>query len=153
MKCPYCRHQEDRVLDSRAVRDGEAIKRRRECLSCGRRYTTFEQIEELRLMVVKKDQRREPFDKTKVLKGMMVACEKRPISVETLERVAEDIELALLNSGVREVSSAEIGEMVIDALHRLDQVAFVRFASVYRQFEDVTQFKELVDVLDRPNGN
>lgn len=104
-------------------------------------------------MVVKKDQRREPFDKTKVLKGMMVACEKRPISVETLERVAEDIELALLNSGVREVSSAEIGEMVIDALHRLDQVAFVRFASVYRQFEDVTQFKELVDVLDRPNGN
>ena len=151
MKCPYCAYQEDKVLDSRTVRDGEAIKRRRECLSCGRRYTTFEHIEDMRLMVVKKDQRREPFDINKVLKGMMVACEKRPISMETLERVAGDIERTLLNTGNKEVSSTEIGELVIEELRELDQVAFVRFASVYSQFEDVTQFKELVDVLDRPS--
>ena len=105
----------------------------------------------MRLMVVKKDQRREPFDINKVLKGMMVACEKRPISMETLERVAGDIERTLLNTGNKEVSSTEIGELVIEELRELDQVAFVRFASVYRQFEDVTQFKELVDVLDRPS--
>jgi len=145
MKCPYCEHEEDRVLESRSVRDGAAIKRRRECQSCGRRFTTYEQIEETRLMVVKKDERREPFDIGKVLKGMRVACEKRPISVETLEREAEEIEKTLLDSGRREVSSSEIGEMVIEALHRLDKVAFVRFASVYREFEDVTQFKELVE--------
>jgi len=145
MKCPYCGHQEDKVLDSRTVRDGEAIKRRRECLGCGRRYTTYEQIEELRLMVIKKDQRREPFDVDKVLRGMIIACRKRPVSTETLEQQAEEIERTLLNSGRREVSSAEIGELVTEALRRLDKVAFVRFASVYRQFEDVTQFKELVE--------
>jgi len=147
VKCPYCGHQEDRVLDSRSVRDGESVKRRRECLRCGRRFTTYETIEEMEVMVVKKDQRREPFERAKVFKGMKAACEKRPVSMETLESVADEIERTIYNSGVREVSSAEIGEMVIEALRKIDQVAYVRFASVYRQFEDVTQFKEIVDVL------
>lgn len=147
MKCPYCGHQEDKVLDSRSVRDGEEVKRRRECLRCARRFTTYEHIEEMQIMVIKKDQRREPFDRAKVLKGMTTACEKRPVSMKTLEAAVDDIERAIYDSGRREISSSEIGEMVIDALRSLDQVAFVRFASVYRQFEDVTQFKEIVDVL------
>ncbi len=147
MKCPYCGHQEDKVLDSRGVSDGEAIKRRRECLACARRYTTYEHIEDLQLMVVKKDQRREPFDRSKVLRGIVVACEKRPISMETLERVTDDIERALYDSGRKEVTSFEIGDMVIDALRHLDQIAYVRFASVYRRFEDVSQFSELIDFL------
>ncbi len=148
MKCPYCDHQEDRVLDSRSVRDGEAVKRRRECLLCNRRFTTYEHIEEMQVMVVKKDLRREPFERSKVLRGMTTACEKRPISVETLESVADEIERSISDSGRREVSSAEIGDMVIEALRQIDQVAYVRFASVYRQFEDVTQFMEIVDVLE-----
>ena len=147
MRCPFCGYQEDRVIESRAVRDGEAIRRRRECLSCARRFTTYEQIEETQPMVVKKDQRREPFDRSKILRGMLIACEKRPISVETLEQVADRIETELYESGRREVNSAEIGEKVIEALHALDQVAYVRFASVYRQFEDISQFKEIVDRL------
>ena len=147
MRCPFCGYQEDRVLESRAVRDGEAIRRRRECLSCARRFTTYEQIEETQSMVVKKDQRREPFDRGKILRGMLTACEKCPISVETLEQIADRIETALYESGRREVNSAEIGEKVIEALHQLDQVAYVRFASVYRQFEDISQFKEIVDRL------
>ena len=147
MRCPFCGYQEDRVIESRAVRDGEAIRRRRECLSCARRFTTYEQIEETQPMVVKKDQRREPFDRSKILRSMLTACEKRPISVETLEQVADRIETELYESGRREVNSAEIGEKVIEALHALDQVAYVRFASVYRQFEDISQFKEIVDRL------
>jgi transcriptional repressor NrdR len=135
------------VLDSRSVRDGEAVKRRRECLRCNRRFTTYEHIEEMQVMVVKKDLRREPFDRQKVLRGMITACEKRPVSVEVLESAVDDIERAIYDSGVREISSSEVGDMVIDALQKLDQVAFVRFASVYRQFEDVTQFKEIVDIL------
>jgi transcriptional repressor NrdR len=133
MKCPYCGHQEDRVLDSRSVRDGEEVKRRRECLRCERRFTTYEHIEEIQVMVIKKDQRREPFERSKVLKGMTAACEKRPVSVETLEAAAEEIERAIYNSGEREIPSVEIGEMVIEALKNIDQVAYVRFASVYRQ--------------------
>lgn len=148
MKCPYCGHKDDKVLDSRSIREGEGVRRRRECLACGRRFTTYEEIEEMRLVVVKKDERREPFDRSKVLKGMLTACEKRPVSVAQLESAADEIERALYNRGDKEVRSAEIGDMVIEKLRRLDQVAYVRFASVYRQFEDVTQFKELVDVLD-----
>ena len=147
MRCPFCGYQEDRVIESRAVRDGEAIRRRRECLSCARRFTTYEQIEETQPMVVKKDQRREPFDRSKILRSMLIACEKRPISVETLEQVADRIETELYESGRREVNSVEIGEKVIEALHALDQVAYVQFASVYRQFEDISQFKEIVDRL------
>lgn len=148
MKCPYCGHNDDKVLDSRAVRDGEGIRRRRECLECARRFTTYEEIEEMRLMVVKKDLRREPFDRSKILKGMVTACEKRLVSVSQLEDAVEEIERALNNRGDREVNSTDIGEMVIDKLRQLDKVAYIRFASVYRQFEDVTQFKELVEVLD-----
>jgi len=149
MKCPYCGHKDDKVLDSRSIREGEGIRRRRECIACGRRFTTYEQIEEMRLMVVKKDERREPFDRSKILKGMVTACEKRPVSVAQLEAAVDEIERALYNRGDKEVRSAEIGDMVIEKLRRLDRVAYVRFASVYREFEDVTQFKELVDVLDR----
>jgi len=148
MKCPYCGHKDDKVLDSRSIREGEGVRRRRECLACGRRFTTYEEIEEMRLVVVKKDERREPFDRSKVLKGMLTACEKRPVSVAQLESAVDEIERALYNRGDKEVRSVEIGDMVIEKLRRLDQVAYVRFASVYRQFEDVTQFKELVDVLD-----
>jgi transcriptional repressor NrdR len=150
MKCPFCGFQEDRVLDSRSVREGEAIKRRRECLNCERRFTTYEEIEEMRILVVKKDQRREPFERGKLLRGMLAACEKRPVSAETLESVADELERSVYNSGKKEISSSEIGEMVMERLSRLDRVAFVRFASVYREFEDVTQFKEIIDVLDRP---
>lgn len=148
MKCPYCGHIDDKVLDSRAVRDGEGIRRRRECLQCARRFTTYEEIEEMRLMVVKRDLRREPFDRSKILKGMLTACEKRPVSVAQLDQAVEEIERVLNNRGDREVNSTDIGEMVIDKLRQLDKVAYIRFASVYRQFEDVTQFKELVEVLD-----
>lgn len=148
MKCPYCGHIDDKVLDSRAVRDGEGIRRRRECLECARRFTTYEEIEEMRLMVVKRDLRREPFDRSKILKGMLTACEKRPVSVAQLDQAVEEIERVLNNRGDREVNSTDIGEMVIDKLRQLDKVAYIRFASVYRQFEDVTQFKELVEVLD-----
>jgi len=148
MKCPYCGHKDDKVLDSRSVREGEGIRRRRECLECGRRFTTYEEIEEMRLVVVKKDERREPFDRSKILKGMLTACEKRPVSVAQLEQAADQIERSIYNRGDKEVRSTEIGEMVIEKLRGLDQVAYIRFASVYRQFEDVTQFKELVDILD-----
>lgn len=147
MKCPFCGHQDDKVLSSRTVKAGEAIRRRRECLACSRRFTTFEQIEEMRVMVVKRDQRREPFDRNKVLKGLMVACEKRPVGMDTLEGIADDIERAVHDSGSNEIESLEIGEMVAEALRKVDQIAYVRFASVYRQFEDVGQFREIVDVL------
>ncbi len=147
MKCPFCGFEEDRVLESRSLRDGAAIRRRRECTRCERRFTTYEHIEEVQPMVVKKDQRREPFDRNKILRGMLTACEKRPVSVETLEEVADRIERQIYESGRREVSSDEIGDLVIEELHKLDQVAYVRFASVYRQFEDISQFKEIVDGL------
>ena len=148
MKCPYCGHKDDKVLESRSLRDDEGIRRRRECIGCGRRFTTYEQIEEMRVLIVKKDLRREMFDRSKVLKGMVTACEKRPVSMDQLEEASYEIERAVYNLGDRELTSSEVGEMVIDKLRQLDQVAYVRFASVYRQFEDVTQFKEIIDVLD-----
>ncbi|MCE5198639.1 MAG: transcriptional regulator NrdR [Armatimonadota bacterium] len=147
MRCPFCGHEDDKVLDSRTAKGGEAIRRRRECLACGRRYTTFEQVEELHVMVVKRDMRREPFDRNKILKGMTVACEKRPVGMDVLESIADDIEREVHDLGVREIGSDQIGEMVSEALRKVDQVAYVRFASVYRQFEDVGQFREIIDVL------
>jgi transcriptional repressor NrdR len=147
MRCPFCGSKEDKVLDSRESPEGETIKRRRECKTCGRRYTTFEQIEEMVLFVVKSDGKREPFDRRKVLKGLALACTGRPVSQETLEEVAEDIERKLFNRLEREVPSSEIGEMVMERLRTLDQVAYVRFASVYRQFEDATQFRDIVNML------
>jgi transcriptional repressor NrdR len=149
MKCPFCGYQDDKVLESRTARDGEAIRRRRECLKCARRFTTFEEIEELRVMVVKRDGRREPFDRDKVLRGMIVACEKRPVAMDTLESVADEIERAVYDTTGHEIESEAIGDMVVQALRKVDKVAYVRFASVYRQFEDVGQFKEIVEVLDR----
>jgi transcriptional repressor NrdR len=147
VKCPYCGFPEDRVLDSRGIRDGEAIRRRRECLRCGRRFTTHEEIEEAQIRVIKKDGRRELFDRSKVMRGLTLACHKRPVSSEALERVADEIERRLYDRGEREVPAAVVGEMVVEALRALDPVAYVRFASVYREFQDATQFKEIVDVL------
>jgi transcriptional repressor NrdR len=144
MKCPYCDHQEDRVLDSRLVRDGEAIKRRRECERCSRRYTTYETILERRLMVVKKDGRREPFDRAKVLRGLELACRKRPVSADRLEAIVDSVERELYERGEREVAASQLGERLSAELRELDPVAYVRFASVYRDFQDVSQFSEIL---------
>lgn len=144
MKCPYCGHKIDKVVDSRESREGEAIRRRRECLKCAKRFTTYEQIEHALPLVIKKDGRRESFDRNKILAGLTKACEKRPISVEKLYEVADDIEKQLYSRMEKEVPSTLLGEMVMEKLGKLDEVAYVRFASVYRQFKDINAFtKEL----------
>jgi transcriptional repressor NrdR len=144
MRCPFCGSVEDRVVDSRESREGEVIRRRRECVRCGRRFTSYEKIEHLPFQVVKRDQRREPYDREKLMRGLQVACRKRPVPQAELERVADTIEAAMHDSGEREISSQELGRMVMDRLRDLDPVAYVRFASVYRRFEDVDAFvKEL----------
>ncbi len=148
MKCPFCGHQEDKVVDSRASSDGSSIRRRRECLGCGKRFTTYEHVEEQPLMVVKKDGRREPFDRHKLLGGLVKACEKRPVSMDDLEKLVDELERELSQQFEREVPSREVGERVMKKLHVLDPVAYVRFASVYREFKDVEQFmRELKDLL------
>jgi transcriptional repressor NrdR len=152
MKCPYCGAlDKDHVLDSRPVRDGASIKRRRECDACKGRFTTFEEIEELRLMVAKRDQSRQPFDRAKLQRAVEVACKKRPVTGEQITDLVDDIERVLYNRQDKEVVSSEIGEMVMERLRALDHVAFVRFASVYRQFEDAQQFKQIADMLRRTN--
>ena len=149
MKCPYCGHLGDKVVDSRESREGEVIRRRRECLECGRRFTSYERIDEIPYMVVKKDGRRERFDRQKVIAGMLKACEKRPVSVASLEAVADRIESALQDRPEREMSTGEVGEAVMGELKRLDKVAYVRFASVYRHFRDIGEFMtELKDLLN-----
>ena len=140
MRCPFCAHPEDKVVDSRESRDGDAIRRRRECLACGRRFTSYERVEESPLLVVKKDGRREAFDRHKLLRGLSIACQKRPISLEQLEEAAGDIQARLLERPDREVPSRELGEFVMGALKHLDPVAYVRFASVYRDFKDLPDF-------------
>ncbi|MCK6488620.1 MAG: transcriptional regulator NrdR [Planctomycetes bacterium] len=149
MRCPYCQQDDDRVIDSRATDDGTAIRRRRECQACGKRFTTYERVEgEEVLRVAKKDGRVQSFDRKKLLHGMMVACEKRPVGTEELEAAANRIHHLLLAEGDREIPSSRIGELVMGELHRLDQVAYVRFASVYRQFKDLDEFmSELKRVL------
>ena len=148
MKCPFCGHQKDKVVDSRTSADGIAIRRRRECLSCGKRFTTYEHVEEQRLMVIKKDGRREPFDRHKLLAGLVKASEKRPVSMDQLEQLVDELERELSQQFEREAPSREIGERVMRRLHALDPVAYVRFASVYREFKDVEQFmRELKDLL------
>ena len=142
MKCPFCGFPESKVVDSRPSEEGTKIRRRRECLSCSKRFTTYETMETLPFMVIKKDKSREVFDKTKLLNGLLRACEKRPVSIETLEQVVNDIESSLLNSLEREVSTVKIGELVLEHLRKIDEVAYVRFASVYRQFADVESFME-----------
>lgn len=148
MKCPVCRHKEDKVIDSRMSADGVSIRRRRECLKCHRRFTTYEYIEKEALFVVKKDGRRENFNPQKILSGVIKACEKRPISLERMEEVVEQVERTIHKNFEREINSRDIGEFVMERLARLDDVAYVRFASVYRQFKDVNQFmKELKGML------
>jgi transcriptional repressor NrdR len=148
--CPYCGHIEEKVVDSREGKDGEVIRRRRECLKCHHRFTTYERIEEIHFMVVKKDGRREPFDRQKLLNGLLRAIQKRPVSVAQLDTIVDDIEGRLSEKPDREIASSEIGELVMARLHDLDEVAYVRFASVYRQFKDVHQFVEEVKGLLGP---
>jgi transcriptional repressor NrdR len=147
MKCPYCGHPESKVVDSRPAEEGASIRRRRECLACQKRFTTYETVERLPLMVVKKDGSRQTFDRSKVLNGMIRACEKRPVSFDTLDQVADQIEQTLLNSLERETSTERIGELVMDALKKVDEVAYVRFASVYRQFKDINTFMSELNKL------
>lgn len=142
MRCPFCGHDEDRVIDSRPSDEGAAIRRRRECISCGSRFTTYEKIENLPLLVIKKDGTREPFDREKLMSGIMKSCQKRPVTTTQIESLVSSIEIQTQNSLKREISSREIGEMVMEGLKRIDEVAYVRFASVYRQFRDVNSFLE-----------
>ena len=142
MKCPFCGFEESKVIDSRPTDEGERIRRRRECLSCAKRFTTYEMIESLPIIVIKKDKSRETFNREKLRNGMLTACEKRPVSIETIERAIDDIEVSIQNSLDREVSSTRIGELVMDRLKNLDEVAYVRFASVYRQFKDINTFMD-----------
>jgi len=140
MRCPYCGFLEDKVVDSREAKDGESIRRRRECLECGRRFTSYERIDEIPYMVVKKDGRREPFERNKIMAGMLRACEKRPISVNQLESIANQIEKAVQDSSDRELATSEVGKIIMRRLKNLDKVAYVRFASVYLEFENVSEF-------------
>ena len=147
MKCPFCEYEESKVIDSRPTDEGEAIRRRRECLKCGKRFTTYEKIENIPLMVIKKDGSRQMFDRQKLLNGIMRACEKRTVSLETLEKAVDEIESSLQSSLDREVSSLQIGELAMDKLKGIDEVAYVRFASVYRQFRDINTFMDELNNL------
>ena len=142
MKCPFCGFEESKVIDSRPTDEGEKIRRRRECIACGKRFTTYEIIESVPIIVVKKDKSRQAFDRVKLFNGMLRACEKRPVSIEQIDKVVSDIEADLQNSLDREVTSVRIGELVMDKLKELDEVAYVRFASVYRQFKDINTFMD-----------
>jgi transcriptional repressor NrdR len=147
MKCPFCGTIEDKVIDSRTSKEGDAIRRRRECLKCGKRFTSYERVEDVIPMVVKKDGRREAFERTKILRGLEKACEKRPVSVESLEEIIDSIEKKLISLGVKEINSPWIGEEVMSSLRELDKVAYVRFASVYRQFKDINELMNEVKTL------
>ena len=149
MKCPYCGHLGDKVVDSRESKEGEAIRRRRECLDCGKRFTSYERIDEIPYMVVKKDGSRERFERKKLVAGLLKACEKRPVSIAALEAVADRVEGSLQERPEKEIATAEVGGFVMEELKKLDKVAYVRFASVYRQFRDVGEFmSELNDLLN-----
>ncbi len=153
MKCPYCGYEESKVVDSRPADEGESIRRRRECLSCGKRFTTYENVESLPLVVIKRDGRRETFDRNKMLNGMLKACEKRPISLSDLDKCVDEIEMTIQNTLKREISTIDIGELVMNHLRELDEVAYVRFASVYRQFKDINSFmRELNKLLGDQKG-
>jgi transcriptional repressor NrdR len=147
MKCPYCYHLESKVIDSRYTEGHTCIRRRRECLECGERFTTYERLEDVPLMVVKKDGQREMFDRNKLMTGLLKACEKRPISQESLDKLVDSIEQEFRNEMKQEVKSTEIGELVMSGLKEIDEVAYVRFASVYRQFKDVNKFKQELERL------
>ncbi|HET9369401.1 MAG TPA: transcriptional regulator NrdR [Vicinamibacterales bacterium] len=149
MKCPYCGHLGDKVVDSRESKEGEVIRRRRECLECGRRFTSYERIDEIPYMVVKKDGRRERFERQKLVAGLLKACEKRPVRVAALDAIADKVEAALQEKPEREISTEEIGAYVMQDLKQLDKVAFVRFASVYRNFRDLDEFRNELNQLFR----
>jgi len=150
MKCPFCKNNDDKVIDSRASNNGEVIRRRRECLNCNRRFTTYERIEETPIIVVKKDMSREQYDRKKAISGLMKACEKRPVPVEVLEKCIDDLEKMFEDKFVKEVPSTEIGEFFMKELYDIDEVAYVRFASVYRQFKDINHFmSELKGLLSK----
>ncbi len=149
MKCPFCGHLRDKVVDSRESKEGEVIRRRRECLDCGRRFTSYERIDEIPYMVIKKDGTRERFERQKLIAGLLKACEKRPVSVTAVEAVADRVEAAVQERPEKEMSTEEVGALVMDELKRLDKVAYVRFASVYRHFRDIGEFMaELTDLLN-----
>ncbi len=147
MRCPFCSYPESKVIDSRPTDEGEKIRRRRECLSCAKRFTTYEIIETVPIIVVKRDKSREPFDRNKLLNGMLRACEKRPVSIDTLEKAVTAIESNLQNSLDREVTSLAVGELAMDQLRNIDEVAYIRFASVYRQFADINTFMDVINKL------
>mgnify|MGYP001103940114 CR=1 FL=1 len=147
MRCPKCGHLEDRVIDSRSTKEGRAIRRRRECIGCGNRYTTYEYVENASVVVVKRNGKREPFSREKIIAGISRACEKRPISLTQIEEMVDRIEAEIQRQAPGEVTSREIGERVMDELHRMDEVAYVRFASVYRHFKDVNQFLDEIQGL------
>ena len=154
MKCPFCSSIENRVIDSRLSRDGNIIRRRRECSSCQRRFTTHERVEEISPVVIKKDGRREPFDRNKIFAGIQRACEKRPVSIEVIDSLVEKMERDFQEKGDKEIKSTEIGERVMQELHNLDEVAYVRFASVYRQFKDISEFMaEVRELLSTKTKN
>ena len=142
MKCPFCFYEESKVIDSRPTDEGERIRRRRECLKCGKRFTTYEIIETVPVIVIKRDKSRQVFDRSKILSGLLRACEKRPVSIETLEKIVDEMEFTLQNSPDREVPSERIGELAMEKLKDIDEVAYVRFASVYRQFQDIQTFRD-----------
>jgi len=148
MKCPFCGFADTKVIDSRLGKEGNNIRRRRECAECERRFTTYERVEDTLPLVIKKDGRREPFDRLKIISGMQRACEKRPVSIATIEKAVDRIELSLQESGEKEIEASRIGTAVMESLHAIDEVAYVRFASVYRQFKDINEFMaELKDLL------
>ncbi|EEH98214.1 transcriptional regulator NrdR [Clostridium tertium] len=147
MRCPFCSFEESKVVDSRSTDDNTTIRRRRECLNCNKRYTTYEKVEDIPILVVKRDLTRENFNKEKIINGLIIACQKRPISRKQIEELAEDIEKAISNKMITEVNSKIIGEMVMDRLKNLDEISYVRFASVYRQFKDINTFLEEIKNL------
>ena len=155
MKCPYCNHPDTRVIDSRPAEDGSAIRRRRSCDECGKRFTTYEKVETIPLIILKKDNNREQYNRSKIERGIIRACYKRPVSAEAIQKAVERIEIKIFNLEAKEVSSTDVGEIVVDELKELDEVAYVRFASVYREFKDVNTFMDEIKkmMLDRSKGD
>ena len=155
MKCPYCNHPDTRVIDSRPAEDGSAIRRRRSCDECGKRFKTYEKVETIPLIIIKKDNNREQYNRSKIERGIIRACYKRPVSAEAIQKAVERIEIKIFNLEAKEVSSTDVGEIVMDELKELDEVAYVRFASVYREFKDVNTFMDEIKkmMLDRSKGN
>ena len=149
MRCMYCGHQDSKVVDSRSTEDGTAIRRRRECLACGRRFTTYEKVENIPIIVVKRDKSRQSFDREKLERGILYACANRPVPLQTIDSMIDEIESSIRNSLTREITSEKIGEMVMDRLRNIDEVAYVRFASVYKHFQDIETFKQELEKLSK----